>query len=81
MYPNYIQADFLNLPPRINLEFLIKLHIIKFHELKLSFFEWLNIEKLEMDLIEFKESNIWRNKCIHLNNELENNNWENVILI
>ncbi|XP_050521325.1 general transcription factor II-I repeat domain-containing protein 2A-like [Daktulosphaira vitifoliae] len=45
-------------------------------ELKLSFFEWLNIDNLEMELIEFQGSNIWRNKFINLNNELENNHHE-----
>jgi len=33
-----------------------------------------------MEVIEFQESNIWRNEFINLNNELENNNYENVIL-
>jgi len=58
------------------LEFLINLHNIKFDKLELSFFEWLSIENLEMELIEFQGSNIWRNKFINLNNELENNHSE-----
>jgi len=55
------------------LEFLIYPHNIKIDKLELSFFEWLSIENLEMELIEFQGSNIWRNKFINLNNELENN--------
>lgn len=58
------------------LEFLINPHNIKFDVLELSFFKWLSIENLEMELIEFQGSNIWRNKCINLNNELENNHSE-----
>lgn len=58
------------------LEFLINPHNIKFEVLELSFFEWLSIENLEMELIEFQGSNIWRNKFINLNNELENNHSE-----
>lgn len=50
------------------LEFLINPHIIKFDELKLSFLEWLNIENLTIEIIEFQGSYTWRNKFIDLNN-------------
>lgn len=53
-------------------QFLINPHTITYYdELDLSFFEWLNIENLEMELIEFQENVIWRNKFINLNSELE----------
>ncbi|CAI6370858.1 unnamed protein product [Macrosiphum euphorbiae] len=52
-------------------QFLINPYTITYDELDLSFFEWLNIENLEMDLIEFQGNVIWRNKFINLNSELE----------
>lgn len=70
-------------------QFLINPHKITYDELDLSFFEWLNIENLEMELIEFQGNVIWRNKFINLNSELEKNyceidssiKTENLILI
>jgi len=70
-------------------QFLINPHKITYDELDLFFFEWLNIENLEMELIEFQGNVIWRNKFINLNSELEKNyceiyssiKTENLILI
>ena len=56
-------------------EFLINSHI-NFDKFELSFFEWLSIENLEMELEFFQGSNIWRNNFINLNNWLENNHSE-----
>lgn len=37
----------------------------------MTFFNWLNIENLDMELVEFQNSVIWRNKLVELNCKLE----------
>lgn len=63
-----------------------RLALVIAHSSSRTCFKWLSIENVEMDLIEFQGNNIWRNKCMNLNNELENNHseidrnvkWENL---
>lgn len=43
----------------------------KFEELDLSCLQWLDIGNLEMELLEFQESSIWKNKFYDLRSILE----------
>lgn len=58
------------------LQFLINVHKIKFDGLELIWFQLLNIEDLELELLEFQNSVILRHKFINLNFELEKENCE-----
>ena len=42
-----------------------------FTKLKIDLFEWLNIDNLEMELVEFQSSSIWKQKFISLRASLE----------
>lgn len=53
------------------LQFLVSPHKIEFKNLELSFFDWLDIGDLEMELAEFQNSFVWRNKFEELNLTLE----------
>ena len=41
-------------------------------ELNLQKFSWINMDKFEMELIEFQSSSIWKQKFIDLRVDLEN---------
>ncbi|GFW46690.1 dimer_Tnp_hAT domain-containing protein [Trichonephila clavipes] len=45
--------------------------VISFDKLNLSQFDWLEIEKLEMQLIDFQSSSIWIQKFIETRKKLE----------
>jgi hypothetical protein len=40
-------------------------------DLEVTFIDWLNIDNLEMELIEFQESSTWVNKFVKLGEALE----------
>ncbi|XP_013930323.1 PREDICTED: uncharacterized protein LOC106555913 [Thamnophis sirtalis] len=44
---------------------------VKFEELDLSCLHWLDLENLEMELLEFQESSMWKNKFCDLRETLE----------
>ena len=45
---------------------------IKMQELNLQKFSWIDMDKLEMELIEFQSTSIWKQKFIDLRVDLEN---------
>ena len=45
---------------------------IKMEKLNLQKFSWINMDKFEMELIEFQSSSIWKQKFIDLRVDLEN---------
>ncbi|KAJ4437482.1 hypothetical protein ANN_17626 [Periplaneta americana] len=45
------------------LQFISKPHIAQMSDLKVSFLEWLDIDHLEMEFIEFHESSTWMDNC------------------
>ncbi|XP_040193351.1 general transcription factor II-I repeat domain-containing protein 2B-like [Rana temporaria] len=53
------------------LSFLTSPDKAKFEELDLSCLHWLDLENLEMELLEFQESSIWKNKFSDLRATLE----------
>jgi hypothetical protein len=53
------------------LQFISKPHVAKMSDLQVTFFHWLNIDNLEMELIEFQESSTWVNKFVKLGEALE----------
>jgi hypothetical protein len=53
------------------LQFISKSHVAKMNDLEVTFFDWLNIDNLEMELIEFQESSTWVNKFVKLGEALE----------
>lgn len=75
-----------------SLQFIMYPHKIEFKNLELKFFSWLNINNLEIELVEFQNSFLWRKKFedliakIKLNNsqinfnESSEENIENIIL-
>jgi hypothetical protein len=44
------------------LQFISKPRVAKMSDLEVTFFDWLNIDNLEMELIEFQESSTWVKK-------------------
>lgn len=53
-------------------EFLRRPHTIQFDDLELESLEWIpNMENLEMELIDFQESSVWKTKFVELNHRLE----------
>lgn len=46
-------------------------HSIQFEDLKLSKFDWLDLINLEMELVDFQESAVWKVKFIDLNLKLQ----------
>ncbi|XP_039196835.1 general transcription factor II-I repeat domain-containing protein 2A-like [Crotalus tigris] len=55
----------------ITLCFLTSPDKAKFEELDLSYLHWLDLENLEMELVEFQENSIWKNKFCGLRETLE----------
>ena len=53
------------------LQFIISPHTIKFEDIETTFFSWLNIDHLEVELMEFQNSTIWKNKFLELTSALE----------
>lgn len=49
-------------------------HKIEFKNLELKFFSWLNINNLEIELVEFQNSFLWRKKFEDLIAKIELNN-------
>lgn len=49
------------------LQFVILPHKLQFDDLKLSYFNWLNIDNLEMEMVEFQNNVVWTNKFEELN--------------
>ncbi|GFT40099.1 general transcription factor II-I repeat domain-containing protein 2A [Trichonephila clavipes] len=52
-------------------KFIMYLDVISFDKLNLSQFDWLEIEELEMQLIDFQSSSIWIQKFIETRKKLE----------
>ncbi|GFT75654.1 uncharacterized protein TNCV_4557651 [Trichonephila clavipes] len=52
-------------------KFIMYPEVISFDKLNLSQFDWLEIEKLEMQLIDFQSSSIWIQKIIETRKKLE----------
>jgi hypothetical protein len=61
------------------LETIIKVHekphLTRFENLEFTSLEWLNFDSLKIELIQFKESAVWKNNFIYLNLELEEINY------
>ena len=55
------------------LQFILFPHTIQFENLELSKFEWLCLINLEIEMIDFQESAIWKTKFIDLNYRLQKN--------
>ena len=53
------------------LHFIFSPDTIQFENLNLSQFDWLNLSNLEMELIEFQESAVWRTKFFDMNQKLQ----------
>ncbi|GFU42287.1 general transcription factor II-I repeat domain-containing protein 2A [Trichonephila clavipes] len=45
--------------------------VISFDKLNLSQFDWLEMEDFEMQLIDFKSSSVWIQKCIETRKKME----------
>ncbi|GFX80182.1 general transcription factor II-I repeat domain-containing protein 2A [Trichonephila clavipes] len=52
-------------------KFIMYTDVISFDKLKLSQLDWLEIEELEMQLIDFQSSSIWIQKFIEIRKKLE----------
>ncbi|GFU70565.1 uncharacterized protein TNCV_748571 [Trichonephila clavipes] len=52
-------------------KFIMQPHVISFDKLNLSQFDWLEIEELEMQLIDFQSSSTWIQKFIETRKKLE----------
>ncbi|GFV25896.1 general transcription factor II-I repeat domain-containing protein 2A [Trichonephila clavipes] len=52
-------------------KFVMYPDVISFDKLNLSQFDWLEIEELEMQLIDFQSSSIWIQKFIEIRKKLE----------
>ncbi|GFX76649.1 uncharacterized protein TNCV_3163671 [Trichonephila clavipes] len=52
-------------------KFIMYPDVISFDKLKLSQFDWLEIEELEMQLIDLQSSSIWIQKFIETRKKLE----------
>ncbi|GFU51475.1 uncharacterized protein TNCV_81201 [Trichonephila clavipes] len=52
-------------------KFIMYPDVISFDKLNLSQFDWLEIEELEMQLIDFQSSSIWIQKLIETRKKLE----------
>lgn len=55
------------------LQFIIFPHTIQFEDLKLSNFDWLDLDNLEMEIVDFQESIVWKTKFSDMNQKLEAN--------
>lgn len=53
------------------LQFILFPNTIQFEDLKLTNFDWLDLGNLEMELIEFQESAVWKTKFIDMNQKLQ----------
>lgn len=51
--------------------FILHQGTISMDKLNLEIFEWLNLADMEMILIDFQSSSIWKQKFVHFKNELE----------
>ena len=54
------------------LKFILYPDTIPFEKLNLKVLDWLNFNELEMQLVEFQSSTIWKQKFVDLRNDLEN---------
>lgn len=68
---NFSQSFLQFCKMEITLCFLTSPDKAKFEELDLSCLHWMDLENLEMELLEFQESSIWRNKFYDLRATLE----------
>lgn len=53
------------------LHFLLFPHKLKFEDLELSSFDWLQIDNLQIEMVEFQNNIIWTNKFSELNANLK----------
>jgi len=60
------------------LHFILYPHKIEFNNLELTVFTWLGIENLEMELAEFQNSFMWKNKFENLITDLQKQVLENI---
>ena len=55
------------------LQFIFFPHTIHFEDLNLSHFSWLDLDNLEMEIVDFQESIVWKIKFRIMNQKLEAN--------
>lgn len=62
------------------LQFIQFPHTIQFEDLKLLKFDWLDLSNLEMELVDFQESAVWKTKFIDLNLKLQEKEVKSLVL-